>query len=539
MLHACVAQISYIFGVDTCEPLPTDTSAKISALEKLVEEKSAQVVSQAALIAILEEKLRLAAHQRFGAKSEKLATLDQPSLLFNEAEVASVAEPAADAPAPETPRARGKRNPIDAKLPRVRVEHDIPDAQKQCPCGCALTRIGEEISEQYDIVPARAQVIQNVRFKYACRSCEGTSHDGKAVTIADVPAQPIPKSNASPGLLAHIAVAKFQDGLPLYRLSGILARSNIDVSRTTMANWMIRVGQLVTPLINLMDETQLGYDILQMDETGVQVLKEDGRAAETKSFMWVRRGGAPGQRIVLYDYAATRAASVPMRVLQEYQGFLQSDGYAGYDAVAKREGIVHVGCLAHARRKFFEAVKAQHAVGAVGAKGLAPQGLLLIRRIYAVDKTAREAKLTPSQRHALRMQTAKPIWDELRRWLDANLGAAPPGSLTGKAMNYLASEWPRLVRVLDDGRLELDNNLCENAIRPFVMGRKAWLFSDTPAGAEASAKLYSLIETAKANGIAPYDHLKRILAALPRAETLADIEALLPWAQPATQSVAA
>jgi transposase len=514
---------------------PTPSSDEIAALK-------AQLSAKDALIAILEEKLRLAAHQRFGATSEKLATLDQLNL-FNEAEATAATQDTTSetttTTVPEHTRARGKRKPIDAKLPRVRVEHDIADAAKICPCGCTLTRIGEEISEQYDIVPAQARVLQNVRFKYACRGCEGTSHDGPAVVIAEVPAQPIPKSNASPGLLAHIGVSKFQDGMPLYRVSGILARSGIDVSRTTMATWMIKIGRLVTPLINLMDETQLAYNILQMDETGVQVLKEDGRAADAKSFMWVRRGGAPGQRIVLYDYTPTRAASVPMRVLQDYQGFLQSDGYAGYDAPGKRDGVIHVGCLAHARRKFFEAMKAQHAVGAAAAKGLAHQGLLLIRKIYAVDKTAREAKLTPEQRKELRDKEAKPIWDELRKWLDTNLGTAPPGSLTGKAMNYLASEWPRLIRVLDDGRLELDNNLCENAIRPFVMGRKAWLFSDTPAGAEASAKIYSLIETAKANGIEPYSYLKRVFTELPRAKTLADFEALLPWGKPATQSVAA
>lgn len=529
-------QISYLYSVGTSGTSASETGNDVASLKALV-------VSQAALIAILEEKLRLATHQLFAPKSEKLSALAQLNL-FNEAEAA--AQP--DAPAapdavtttvPDQPRERGKRKPIDAKLPRVRVEHDIPDAQKKCPCGCTLTRIGEETSEQFDIIPARAQVLQHVRFKYACRTCEGTSHDGKAVTIADMPAQPIPKSNASPGLLAHIAVAKFQDGMPLYRQSGILARSDIDVSRTTMATWMIRIAQLVTPLINLMDETQLGYDILQMDETTVQVLKEDGRAAEAKSFMWVRRGGGPGQRIVMYDYAPTRAASIPMRVLADYKGYLQSDGYAGYNAPGSLDGIVHVGCLAHARRKFFDAVKAQHAVGASGEKGLAPQALLLIRKIYAVDKTAREASLKPEQRKQLRDKEARPVWDELRRWLDANLGAAPPGSLTGKAINYLASEWPRLIRVLADGRLELDNNLCENAIRPFVMGRKAWLFSDTPAGAEASARLYSLIETAKANGIEPFSYLKRVFAALPAAQTLADIEALLPWAQPATQSVAA
>ena len=392
----------------------SDTSANVTdddvvSLKALVTEQKALVVSQAALIAILEEKLRLAVHQRFAPTSEKLSTLAQLNL-FNEAEAEAAAPAQGDAPAastqgdapttpeatpdvttvPEHVRERGKRKPIDAKLPRVRVEHDIPEAQKKCPCGCALSRIGEAISEQFDIMPARAQVLQHVRFKYACRTCEGTSHDGAAVIIAEMPAQPIPKSNASPGLLSHISVAKFQDGMPLYRVSGILARDGIDVSRTTMATWMIRIAQLVTPIINLMDEMQLAYDILQMDETTVQVLKEDGRAADAKSFMWVRRGGEPGRTIVLYDYAPTRAASIPMRVLAEYKGFLQSDGYAGYNAAAKLDGIVHVGCLAHARRKFFDAVKAQHAVGASGEKGLAPQALLLIRKIYAVDKTARE-----------------------------------------------------------------------------------------------------------------------------------------------------
>ena len=498
----------------------------------------ALIIELKAKVAVLEEQLRLAVHQRFAPKSEKLVSLDQPDL-FNEAEALAPADAdTAQPPAitvPEHTRERGKRKPIDAALPRVRVEHDIPDTAKTCPCGCQLTRIGETTSEQFDIEPALVRVLQHVRFKYACRSCEGSSHDGPAVITAAMPAQPIPKSNASPGLLAHIATAKYQDGLPLYRQEGILVRSGIEVSRATAANWMIRLGKLVTPLINLMDETQLAYDVLQMDETTVQVLKEDGRAADTKSYMWVRRGGEPGKAIVLYDYAATRSGSVPMRVLADYKGYLQSDGYAAYDKPGKRDGVVHVGCLAHARRKFFDAVKAQHAVGSAGEKGLAPQALLLIRRIYAIEKAARLAKLDAAQRHRLRDTEARPIWAELRTWLDRNLGTAPPQSLTGKAMTYLAREWPRLVRVLDDGRLEVDNNRCENAIRPFVMGRKAWLFSDTPRGADASAKLYSLVETAKANGLEPYAYLKRIFTELPKAVSLAEVEALLPWAQPATR----
>lgn len=503
-----------------------------------------EIAALKARIAILEEQLRLATAKTFAPKSEKLASLAQLDL-FNEAEAfgAKPDDPAEarEIEVPAHARARGKRKPIDATLPRVRVEHDIPEAKKTCACGCQLTRIGEVTSEQFDLIPARAQVLQHVRFKYACRSCEGTSHDGSAVVTAEMPAQPIPKSNASPGLAAHIATSKYADGLPLYRLEGILARSRIHVSRTTQATWMIRLGELVTPLINLLHETQLSYDILQMDETSVQVLKEDGRPATAKSYMWVRRGGPPGRRIILFDYAPSRAGAIPMRLLDEYKGYLQSDAYGGYNAAAKRDGVIHVGCLDHARRKFIEAVKAQHAIVG-GERGLAPEALLIIRKVYAIEKLAREARMTPEQRHALRDDRARPIWDELRAWLDRNRNAAPPLSLTGKAIGYLADEWSKLVRYLDDGRLEVSNVLCENAIRPFVVGRKAWLFCDTPAGAHASARLYSLVQTAKAAGIDPFTYLKAVFTHLPQAKTLEDVEALLPWAvaaQEATRSVAA
>jgi transposase len=486
----------------------------------------------AARIKILEEQLRLATVKTFAPTSEKLAALGHPDLFFNEAEALGTKPEdetqASETVVPEHTRARGKRKPIDGTLPRVRIEHDIPDNEKTCTCGCQKTRIGEVTSEQIDIEPAKACVLQHVRFKYACRTCEGTSSDGSAVVTAPLPAQPLPKSNASPGLAAFITVSKYADGLPLYRLEGILARYRISVSRTAMACWMIKLGDLVTPLINLFNEIQIGYDVLQMDETTVQVLKEDGRAAKDKSFMWVRRGGAPGQPVILFDYAATRAGSVPMRLLEDYKGFLQSDDYSGYNAAAKRDGMTHVGCLDHARRRFVEAVKAQHAITG-HERGLAPQALLIIRKLYAVEKLARDAKMSAEQRHRLRQEKSRPIWDELRAWLDRNLGAVPPQSLTGKAISYLAADWPRLIRYLDDGRVEISNVLCENAIRPFVIGRKNWLFSDTPAGAHASAKLYSIIETAKASGLEPYAYLRHIFEKLPQATTLADVEALLPW----------
>jgi len=516
---------------------PAPERDEIAQLKVLVDEQKALNAAQAARIVLLEEQLRLATSRLFTPKSEKLSSLSQLDL-FNEAEhlagTGVDAQSASEGPdknvteVPAHVRERGKRKPIDATLPRVRIEHDIPEAKKTCACGCQLTRIGAAVSEQFDLIPARAQVLQHVRFKYACRSCEGTSHDGSAVITATMPAQPIPKSNASAGLLAHVAASKFADGLPLYRMEGILARYKISVSRTALACWMIKAGDLLTPLINLFNDIQLAYDILQMDETGVQVLKEDGRKATAQSYMWVRRGGPPGQRVILFDYAATRAASVPLRLLEDYQGYLQSDGYRGYAASGRRDGVKSVGCLDHARRKFIEAVKAQHTVAGM-ERGLAPQALLLIRKIYVIEKLARDASMTATERHRLRQEKARPLWDELREWLDRNLGAAPPSSYTGKAINYLASEWPRLIRYLDDGRIEVSNVLCENAIRPFVVGRKAWLFSDTSAGANASAKLYSIVETAKAAGLDPYAYLRLIFEKLPQTVTLADVEALLPW----------
>ncbi len=255
----------------------------------------------------------------------------------------------------------------------------------------------------------------------------------------------------------------------------MFARIGVDLGRGTMANWMIRTGELVIPLINLMHEAQLGYDVLQMDETTVQVLKEEGRAAEAKSRMWVRRGGLPQAPIILFDYDPSRAGAVALRLLEDYKGFLQTDGYSAYEKVGVHLGLTHVACVmpkacfqhdAHARRKFDEALKAQ---SKTGRGGLAAAGLALIQKLYRVEKVAREAGLTATERHQLRNEKARPIWDELRRWLDSVRGHAPPSTLVGKALNYLDNQWPGLIRVLDDGRLEVDNNLCENAIRPFVM----------------------------------------------------------------------
>ena len=333
---------------------------------KLAEENDALKAMLAAKdqkIAALEEELRLALHKRFAASSEK-ASADQLNL-FNEAEVTAPA-PIADEPTitvPEHERKTRGRKPLPDHLPRTRIEHDIPEADKICACGCQKTRIGEATSEQLEIVPEQIQVLQHVRFKYACRSCEGVDDDGPTVVTAAMPPQPIPKSNASPGLLAYIGVAKFVDSMPLYRLEPRFKRIGVEIPRNTLAGWMIRCGALIEPLINLMQDRLLDHDIIQMDETTVQVLKEPGRAAQSQSYMWVRRGGPPDQTVILFDYEPSRGSKVPVRLLENFRGILQTDGYEGYAAVTRGNDIAWVGCLAHARRKFDEALKAQKKKG--------------------------------------------------------------------------------------------------------------------------------------------------------------------------------
>ncbi|MEM9129684.1 MAG: IS66 family transposase [Pseudomonadota bacterium] len=386
--------------------LPDDADV----LKAIVGDLEARVMHQKLEIESLQEKLRLALAKRFGASSEKTPP-DQLGL-FNEAEVTSTVrddeDPEEDVTPPAHKRAKGGRRPLPQDLPRVRIEHDIPEADKLCPCGSGQRRekIGEVVTEQADIVPAKVQVLQHVRYKYGpCACCDGvfpasesqTDEDTgtepaaplRAVVVAPLPAQPIPKSLASPGTCAFVATAKYVDGLPLYRQEKILARYGFDISRGRLAFWMIRLGAQIVPLLNLMDEKQVSYDILQIDETTLQVLKEDGRVAQTQSHMWVRRGGPPGKHSILFNYAPTRSGKVAWRLTEDFKGYLQSDGYGGYDGVGKREDIVHIGCLAHARRKFDEAVKAQAKIK-TGRGGLAKQGLALINRIYRVDHYARK-----------------------------------------------------------------------------------------------------------------------------------------------------
>lgn len=509
------------------EELPSD----VDALRTLV-------IARGERIAQLEEMVRLLRRHRFGAKSERVSG-DQPAL-FNEAEATLDAAEAAGTPAEEVEpdadtteipahtRAKPGRRPLPAWIERVEVLHDLPAAEKRCATHDAdLTRIGDDVSEQLEIIPMQVRVIRTVRPKYVCAKCRDR------VSTAPLPAALIPKSVATPGLIAYVAVSKYADALPLYRLSGMLERSGIDLSRATLAHWMVRFGEASEPLLARMRADLCAYDVVQGDETRFPVLKEPDKPATSHAYLWALHGGPPDQPLVLFEYDPSRSKEVPKRLLAGFRGYLQTDGYGGYTEAGQSPGVCHVGCWAHARRKFVEAIdgnggrrgkaiRGTHGAGASRAR----QGLAYLQDLYKIERTLAEA--TPEVRQRARQERSRPVIESLRVWLDRTRGEVPPQSLTGKALGYLESQWAKLIRVLDDGRLPLDTNRVENAIRPFVVGRKNWLFADTVRGARASANLYSLIETAKANGLEPFAYLRTLAELLPHARSDAALEALLP-----------
>jgi hypothetical protein len=317
------------------------------------------------------------------------------------------------------------------------------------------------------------------------------------------------------------------DGLPLYRLEGILKRYGGDVTRSTLANWMIRLSLQLQPLINLMREEQLSGFLIQADETRIQVLKEPGKTPQSNKYMWVTRGGPPDKPSVLFDYNPSRGKEVPLRLFEGYSGYLQADGYASYEAVCEAEGITLLGCWDHARRKFKDAQDAQPRKKKDSPPSKADMALRMIGKLYRIEREIKT--LIPEEKYQQRQARSIPVLEKLKAWADKNHDKVPKDSLTGKAMFYLRNQWPKLIRYCEDGRLPISNCLAENAIRPFVIGRKAWLFADTPKGAHASAIYYSLIETAKANGLDPYAYFRQLLSQLPYADSVEKYEALLPW----------
>ena len=455
-------------------------------------------------VKILEEYVALAKQRQFSAKSEKL-NINQLSF-FDEAnppnpEVILKAEE--EIQVASFTRKKPGRKALPKELPRKSVVYDLQEAEKICSCGCELMHIGEEKSEQLELIPAKTYVIQHIRKKYACKKCEGT------IKTASFPKQPIPRSIAAPGLLSHVLTSKFQDHLPLYRQEQILRRIGIDIPRATMSLWVIKCAELLKPLVNILHKTTLSYDIAYSDETTLQVLKEPKKLVKSKKYMWLFAGGPPDKFCFYYQYHPDRSHQVPKDFFADFKGYLHCDGYPGYGALAAaNNNIILSGCLYHARRKFVEVAKLSRNQDTVSNT--------VINYIAKIAKIEEDIKEIDSQnKQKIRTEKAKPILNELHDYLVSKEPHILPKSPLGQAVSYTLNQWPKLLIYLQDGRLENNNNRSERAIKPFVIGRKGWLFADSVAGANAAAIIYSFVETCKWHNIEPYEWFKYVLKNLP------------------------
>lgn len=489
---------------------------------------------------LLKERLAKMMHKIFAAKSEARAS-DQKDMFFNEAEGLAGATPAqqesvagVDAPADVAGYTRAPkrgRKPLDPALPRHVVRHELSAADLVCPHdGAVLKEIGVEASEQLDIIPQQVRVIRHERVKYACPCCDA------ALRLAPKPVQIIPKGLFTEAALAWVVSAKFDDGLPLYRQAALLARfGGTDLSRSTMAASMVRLGQAVQPIINLLRDHLLDSPLTFGDETKVQVLKEPGRSPQSQSFMWAQMtdssgasGAGPPIRLFAYSPSRSAAAATPLYAGMRAGSVLMTDGYEVYNQIAQAHQLVHLACWTHCRRYFIEALDALPKAARTPEQPAA-QFIALIAQLYAVESRAQDLQLSAPERLRERQRFSVAVLARIEQLTLRHLHAVVPGSLLGKALHYLSAQWSKLSRYVEDGSYPIDNNPCENSIRPFVIGRRNWLFSDTVAGANASANLYSLLQTCKVNGVDSYRYLKALFVALPLAQTADDYEALLPW----------
>lgn len=432
---------------------------------------------------LLKERLNKFMRKVFCAKSE-ISSQSQKDMFFNEAEVLGAqAQPATqedldsddegkDVAAHK--RAKRGRKPLDPALPRHVVRHELPESERVCPHdGSSLKEIGVEASEQLDIIPQQVRVIRHERVKYACPCCDG------ALRLAPKPAQVIPKGLFSEGLLAWVIASKYCDGLPLYRQAALLTRfGGSDLSRNTMAASIVRVGQAVQPIINLLRDHLLEAPLLHGDETQIQVLKEPGKSAQSKSYMWAQmtQGSGPdgtGPPIRLFGYSPSRstAAAQILYAGMRAGSVLMSDGYAVYDQISNAYQLVHLACWAHCRRDFNDALQALPK-NARTPDQLAAQFMALIGQLYAVEARAKERALNAGELLEQRQLHSVPVLQKIETLLLANIHAVLPGSLLGKALNYMSSQWAKLSLYVTSGDYPIDNNACENSIRPFVIGRR-------------------------------------------------------------------
>lgn len=463
------------------------------------------------------EQLRLE-HQK------DLQILNDAEFAFENPEFTPEGEPEEIATTNLSPRKTKKSLP--KYLPREDVVHDLEDSEKVCQQGHELSNTKDIVIEKLDYAPPKIKVIRHIKKQYICKECSkiNKKDPSQLVTIktATMPKSLIPKGIATSGLLAAIAVHKFCDHAPLYRQEQILKRSGIDISRKTMSRWILAIGEAIVPLTNLLSDEIRNYDIAYADETTIQVLNEPNKKSQAKSYVWCFIGGPPDRQSIIYEYHPTRKAQIPETFFEGFKGAIHCDGYQGYNNLLNSPDIIGLNCLAHSRRKFFEAC---------GGKpyGIAAEVLKLIAKAYHIESQLKKENATVEQIFKIRLQKSKPILDKIYDKLISNKNSVAPKSGIGKAIKYTLDRWQYLINYLKDGRFEIDNNRSERQIKPFVIGRKNWMFAVSQHGANSSTRLFSLIETAKANKLNVFEYLRYVFDHLPSCQTVTDYEKLLPF----------
>ena len=509
---------------DTALPQGGELSDAYRSVCAELEEHKATVIHQQAQIAVLEEKLRDKTIEKYAASSESNPL---QSRLFNDVEqfadeAAQAKDDKAGNPEATTKKKPNKRKGLNPDIDRVQQFINLTDEQRAHAKDTFFVMVKEEL----DITPAKVQVIQWMQEKAVYNDADGK----RVVEAAARTPHPLGKSVASVSLLAYLIIAKYCDGMPLYRLEGILKRYGGSINRSTMASWLIRLSKQLQCVVNLLQEVQLTADYLQGDETRQQVLKEHGTDPTGDKWIWVIRGGPPDKPVVLFNYNKSRSGDVARDLLDGFTGrYYQGDGYAGQKMAVGDKDITVIGCMDHARRKFVKAEKALTKKARAGTPAKCTIARSKIDALYRIERKIDELGLDDVQRYAYRQEHAIPKLVALKSWLIKNEGKVTKDSLTYKAIKYALNQWKNLIAYCEHGQLCISNVLVENAIRPFAVGRKAWLFSDTPSGAKAGAVYYTLIETAKANSIDPFRYMLHLCTHIASVEDVSGVEALLPW----------
>ena len=500
---------------------PSELQAEIEKLKALLSEREDELRDKDRVIEFLEGKLRALQRHLYGRSSERF--VDHPELPFpgdeSEPETPDFAK---DVPDDEErdrdhrgrPRSKRGISKLPDDLPRVREEIELSEDDLQGACGCDLIRIGEEVTEILEYRPASFFIREIVRPKLACKD-----HEERGVFTPQLPPRPIPKGMAGPSLLAQVITAKYKDHLPLHRQHGIYKRHGVEIAESTMVDWVHGTAELIQPIVDSVRQSVLSRDIVPTDDTPGCMLDRSRQNGSRKGFLWAYLG-EPGE--VVFDFTASRSRAGPQSFFGDYRGYIQADAYAGYDILFRQPERVEVGCWAHARRRFHNALESEpeHAKYAIAA----------IRVIYDVDRQAREAGMEPDLRRELHFQRSRPMLEDLKPWLESIRGHVLPKSPMGKAIAYTLRQWDALTRFLDDGRLSLDNNRCERAIRQVAIGRKNWMFAGSQEGGERAAAIYSLIGGCIELKVDPYAYLSDVLQ---RAAEGEDAERLTPvaWSQ--------